>query len=719
MRTNIFDRLSFLSLFLVIILLPIFCLPFSSFPVETSKGLLLVVGLTACIVFWAIARFIDGKIVFPKSRLIGAGFIIVLITFLSALFSVSRESSLFGSMFDVGSFWFIFAGFILLFMSAVVFRTPKHAKTVLLGSILASAFVLLFQGFRLFVLPIFGSTSKFALVLNKIFSLGILADKTGNVLGSWNALGLFAGFAGLMFLLVVEFFPISKVEKILLQIFILLSILLAASVNFSLVWMLLGISSLIIFVYKVSITLHRGEGEDSEKVKKNFPLTSFVVMIIALLFFVSGPFVGSFIPNHLNISNTEVGPSLGATMSITKGVLLKHPIFGIGPNRFGEAWSIYKPAVVNNTQFWDTSFSSGAGLLTTFTATTGLLGILSWIFFFVLFLLMGIKSVFSSIKNETNWEMMAFFVLSLYLFISSFFYFTGAVIFLISFAFTGVFIGLVTSSSNKEMSMSFLNDHRKSFFSILVIILLVVFSVSTAFTYIERFASVSYFNKAINASTEPVAENSIITALSLYSNDLYLRTYSQVQLVKLSTIVNKGSNLSDSDKTNIQTAFTNAVNGAQLAIQYDPQNYLNYQLLGSIYQTAGSLSGKDAYNNAIKYYQTASSLNPLNPGLKLSIAGVSFINGDVTGAQNYANQALSLKPDYVDALVTLSQLAKNQGNNSQALSYAQAALALSPSDSNLMQYVDSLSGSAPSTPTITPSATTSTTAPTTPDKTKK
>ena len=586
MRTNIFDRLSFLSLFLVVILLPIFCLPFTNFPVETSKGLLLVVGLAACIVFWAIARFVDGKIIFPKSRLLGAGFLVVLVYLISALFSTSRDSALFGSMFDVGSFWFVFAGFVLMFMSAVIFRTPKQAKTVLLGSILSSAFVLLFQGFRLFVLPIFTSMPKVYVPLTKIFSLGILADKTGNILGSWNALGLFAGFAGLMFLLVVEFFPISKKEKILLQIFILLSVLLAASVNFTLVWILLGISSLIIFVYKVSITLHRNEGEEAEKEKKNFPLTSFIVMIIALLFFVSGPFVGSFIPNHLNISNTEVGPSFGATMSITKGVLMKHPVLGLGPNRFGEAWSMYKPMIVNNTQFWDTSFNSGSGLLTTFAATTGVLGILAWLLFFVLFLLMGMKSVFSSIKNETNWEMMAFFVLSLYLFISSFFYFTGAVIFLLSLVFTGVFVGLVTSNSNKEISMSFLNDHRKSFFSILVLILVVVLSVSTAFTYIERFASVSYFNKSVSASTEPVAENSIITALSLYSNDLYLRTYSQIQLIKLSDIANKGSSLSDADKATLQTSFTSAVNGAQLAIQYDPENYLNYQLLGSVYQTA-------------------------------------------------------------------------------------------------------------------------------------
>ena len=691
MRSNIFDRLSFLSLFLVVVLLPLFVLPFTSIPVETSKGLLLVLGLAACVVFWAIARFSDGKIIFPRSWLLMSGFGIALAFLLSALFSKNSQVSLFGTMFDIGSFWFIFSGFVLMLMSSVVFRTPKQAKTVLLGTILSSAFVLIFQSARLF--------------MPTILSLGILAGKTGNVLGSWNALGLFAGFSGLMFLLVIEFFPISKMEKLLLEIFILLSILLAASVNFSLVWILLGISGLIIFVYKVSITFQES-GNEGEK--KHFPIVSFIVVMIALLFFMSGQLIGGFIPNRLQISNTEVSPSLGATMSITKGVLAKYPVFGVGPNRFGEAWSMYKPAVINNTQFWDVSFGSGSGLLPTLTATTGYLGILAWLIFSILFLVIGVKSVFSSIKNGVNWEMMAFFVLSLYLFISSFFYSTGTVIFLLSLAFTGVFIGLAASGSNKEISISFLNDHRKSFFSILVLILIVIFSVATSFKYIERFTSVSYFGKAIFASTEPVAENYINKALSLYSNDLYLRTYSQIYLVKLNSIASKGSSLSDADKADLQASFDQAVNSAQMAAAYDPSNYLNFQLLGSVYQAVGSLGVKDAYSKAVLAYQTASSLNPLNPGLKLAMAGALFVDGKVKDAKDYANEALSLKQDYIDALITLSQIAKSEGNNSGALSYAQAALSLAPTDKNLIQYVDSLSNSTPitapaSTPTPTPS----------------
>ena len=696
MKTNIFDRLSFLSLFLVVVLLPVFCLPFTNIPVEISKGLLLVLGLVACVIFWAMARFVDGKIVFPRSWLLWSGFGIVLVFFLSSLLSgSSSQVSLFGRMFDVGSFWFIFGSFLLMFFSSIVFRTPKHAKIVLFGTVLSSVFVLIFQSIHLFA--------------PKYTSLGILADKTTNILGSWNALGLFAGFAGLMFLLVIEFFPISKIEKIVLQIFILLSILVIAAVNFPLVWILLGISSLIIFVYKISITLRRNENVEENSVanetqidtggeKKHFPIVSFVVLIISLLFFMSSGFFGNIIPNYLNAPNTEPNLSLGATMSIAKGVLVQHPLFGIGPNRFGEAWSMYKPVsinttVVNNQEFWDSTFQSGSGLLPTFIATTGYIGILAWLVFFILLLIIGARSVFSNIKHGANWEMVAFFVLSLYLFVASFFYSVGTVIFLLALVFTGIFVGL---SSRGVISMSFLNDHRKSFLSILILIVLVITSIAIAFKYIERFTSVAYFGKALNASTIVTAEDSISKALALYVNDLYLRTYAQIFLVKFNSIANKDSaTLSDADKADLQASPAQVISGALSATTYDPTNYLNFQALGSAYQSLASFGvkdtdNKDLYGKAIDAYTKASALNPNNPGLKLSMAIVSIAEKQTKEAKDYANAALTLKPDYIDALVVLSQIAKSEGDSASALSYAQTALSLYPTDVNLIKYVDSL-----------------------------
>src|SRR3989344_3109923 len=128
MSSHTFDRFSFLSLFFVVVLLPIFFLPFSNVPVATSKGLILVVGLIVSIIFWGFARFFDGKISFPKSVCLLGGAGLVFSVFLSALFSSSPQVSFFGAMFDTGAFWFIFAGFLLMLVSSIVFRNPKSAK---------------------------------------------------------------------------------------------------------------------------------------------------------------------------------------------------------------------------------------------------------------------------------------------------------------------------------------------------------------------------------------------------------------------------------------------------------------------------------------------------------------------------------------------------------------------------------------------------------------
>jgi tetratricopeptide (TPR) repeat protein len=673
MRSNIFDRLAFLSLSLVLVLLPLFCLPFTSIPIETSKGLLLVVGLALTILFWSIARFFDGKVIFPKSSLLLAGFGVVIAFLLSALMSQSREVSLFGTMFDIGSFWFIFTGFILMLAASLIFRNPIQAKVVLLGVILSSALVLIFQSLHVF--------------FPNILSLGILSGKTGNILGSWNALGLFAGFSCLMFLLQLEFFPASKNSKIILKLLILLSLLVAVAVNFPTVWILVGISALIIFVYKASISfIHKGGGVS----EKHFPAVSFIVVIIALLFFISGQFIGAIVPNYLKISNSEVGPNFKATAYTAKNVLMKDPVFGLGPNRFSEAWAMYKPASVNSTQFWDVAFDSGAGLLPTFWTTTGGLGILAWLAFLALFLFTGVKSVFFTGKKEFNKEMMAFFVLSLYLFIAAFLYATGTAIFLLALAFSGVFVGLSAANEDREATIKFLSDPRKSFFSILGLIVLVILSLAAAFKFIERLTSVSYFGKALAATTVPVAETSISKALALYTNDLYLRTYAQVYLVKLNSIISKGGSLSEKDKADVQAAFNQAVNGARMAVAYNPDNYLNHELLGSVYLTVGSLGVKDAYSQALVSYKTASTLNPLNPGLRLSMANASFLDGKVSEAKNFAKAALDLKPDYVDALITLSQIAKKEGNMAEARSYAESALAINPANKDVVNYLKSL-----------------------------
>jgi Tetratricopeptide repeat len=402
-------------------------------------------------------------------------------------------------------------------------------------------------------------------------------------------------------------------------------------------------------------------------------------------------------------------------LSVTKSVLKHDPVWGVGPNKFSFAWAKYKSQDINNTPFWDVVFNSGSGLLPTFASTTGILGILALVFFFVLFIVSGIRSIFASVRGGANWETMAFFVLSFYLFVACFFYSGGAVLFLLALALAGAFIGLSATTHPKgAIVISYLNDHRQSFFSILFIVLFLLATAALAFKYAERLVSVSYFGQAVNASDITVADGAINRALALYQNDLYLRTYAQINLLKLDALVSKGqSSLSDSDKALLQSYLDEAVKGAQAAVAYDDTNYVNYYSLGGVFQRLATYGVKDASAKAIEAYTAAANLNPNNPGIQLAMSTTALGGKNYDDAKKYANTALTMKADYIDAYIVLSQIAKAEGNNADAIANAEKALALAPTNTDLQKYVDALKNGTKATPPAT-----STTSPVTTPKKK-
>jgi hypothetical protein len=256
MLSNVLDRISFWALFVTVTLLPIFFLPFAKIPVDTSKGLLLVAGLVISVITWAAARFSDGKIVIAKSPILLSSLGVLFVLLLSSLFSQALKVSFFGIMFDLTSFWFIFSGFLLMFMSSIVFKEQDKARKVLFGVLISSLVVFLFQIARIF--------------LPELLSFGVLGAKTNNLVGSWNSFGLLSGLVGVISLFVVEFFELSKVKKLLLSSLVVLSLIIAVIVNFFLLWELIGVFALLVFVYKISVSANKRE----EDKKAPFPVFS-------------------------------------------------------------------------------------------------------------------------------------------------------------------------------------------------------------------------------------------------------------------------------------------------------------------------------------------------------------------------------------------------------------------------------------------------------------
>ncbi len=672
MLSNILDKIAFWSIFIIVVLLPVFFIPFTKIPAEVSKTGLAVVGMAVAIISWAAARFSDGKILIPKSKIITAGFVVVLTTLISAVFSDNQALSLFGIMFDTGTFWFILTAFFLMFFTSLLVRTEKQSRFFLFGTIASFLAVFIFQTLRYF--------------MPETLSLGIFSGKIANLLGSWNSFGYIAGLSTVISVFAIEFISTTKRTRIFLYIAILFSLFTIITVNSAVLWEMVGIFSLFIFILKLANTTHGVNTTNN----KTFPVHVFLLVVISLLFFLSGKFIGNLLPNTLGLSNIEISPSISTTFSVGKKSLMQDPIFGVGPNRFGYMWALWKPAIVNNTQFWDTSFTSGFGFLQTVAINTGILGIISWLFFIGLIVWFGIRSLLINLQFRNNSLQVLYFTASLFMLVASFIYSFGIVGIMLMFVFVGLFIAESVMSREKgSYEFKFLNDPRKSFISILLLVFVMLGTTGVSVKFIERFVSVSYFNKALTAINAKAAQDNIAKAVDLHKSDLYFRTMAQIELANLS-ILSQKQGLNEQEKSELQTSFDKALLAAGSAISFDNKNYINHQMLGIVYSTVGRLGVDGAGEKAITAYSEASKLNPLNPGIKLSIANEYALMDKDSEAQKYATEALSLAPNYVDALVLLAQIERNLGNTAKATEYAERARSLDPNNKTLGNYAEGL-----------------------------
>lgn len=682
MLSHIFDRISFWSLALTIVLMPLFFLPATGVAPETAKGALLVVGLAVAIISWAAARFSDGKISVPKSYIWLSVLFVLLATLLSSVFSSVPSVSFFGVMFDIGSFWFIFAGFALMFFSAIIINNNQKLKTVLTGTILSFSLVLLFQILRI---ALFKGENPIDLSFG-----GIPFSRTANLIGTWSSFGIVSSLFAFISLFLVEFFKFDKKWiKYFLYAFAVFSLIMVVLVNISLVWILLGVFSIVIFAYKVAIS-QKKEGDEQ---KREFPAFSFVFVLVALLFLMSGRFIGGVLPQALNLYDVEVGPSLATTIKTTFEALKNNPVFGIGPNRFLEVWAMHKPVEVNLSNFWDAPFTYGSGLITTFTSTTGVLGILAWFLFVLSLIYFGVKFLVKNMFEESNKEVVLVFLIGLYLLFASFFYASGLVIILFAMVFFGIFIGIKNSNKeNGSFNIFFLDDPRKSLFSILFLFFLMLGTAGITFKYVEKFASAFPFAYVGNAQDIDKAITKIEKAVLLNPNDFYFRTYSQVYLAKMSSLVSKQEELTEEEKEALRVSFDKVVSGANSAVSYNQNNYINHVALGNVYASVATLGVEGSYENAIEAYKKASALNPKNPGIKKEIGQAYFLLNNLEEAKNYLNESLTLKPNYFDGLILMSRVEKDLGNSTSAISYAEQALRLSPNNKSVSDYVNSLRG---------------------------
>ncbi len=648
-------------------LLPVFLVPFSSFPFQFSKIALVLVVVAVVFFLGSIKTLRSGVMNIVWSPLLLGVLLLPALYFVGSLFSIIPSASLFGYQLETDTFGFIALAAALTLMTVGAIRTERNILSTLTAFLVAGWVVVLFQILQF----IFGG----------MFSLPLLSTPISNLLGKWNDLALFVGLVGSLALVSLETLSLPKLHRGLLWATILVSLFFLAVVNFALAWLLFGVVAFMMLVY--SFVRMRAPGS------RGWGTSSLVVFAVVVFFALAGGSLSASLQNGLNIQALEVRPSMEGTVGVMNSIYSESPVFGAGPNTFSLNWFKSRPTDIISTPFWDVNFSAGFGFIPTAVATGGIAVLLGWLLFIGLFLWYAVRALLKS----GEWEgKSAYFTAATalavtYLIIAHVFYVPSAVMTLLMFLFFGLFVSSLRGTQFiKEGTVLFSENPRFGFVSVLGIAVCMVLALVSVYGVGRVYASSVYHDRAIQLSGTGDLEAAIASATqatTLVEQDRYFRTRTALDLIKLQSIV--ATNETDTKtQEEFRTTLTQAINDSARAVELNPHAFENWMTRASVYGAVVPLNIQGAFDNAKAALEEARGRNPGTPEIDFRLAELSAVRNEIVEAREFAAAALKKKADYTPAVLLLAQLSFNEGKLDEAIRSVEAAVYFEPQNPQLM-----------------------------------
>ena len=396
-----------------------------------------------------------------------------------------------------------------------------------------------------------------------------------------------------------------------------------------------------------------------------------------------------------------------ASWSVTLDALktLRSLTFGVGFANFPTFFTQTKPLFLNTTSLWNTLPQTATSELLQFLATTGILGLATFLLLPFSFLRYHSDSPTTTILLRLMWA-------TLFLFI----FLPGS---LPLFTLFFILLGLL-GSTDQTWEIS-----SRPVRLTLVTLALIFVGASVYFLSLFVRAELSLQKAQLalqNNDAKTLYEQSLKAVTLLPTMTNYRLSYSRVNL-SIATAISQNPSLSDEQKTQISQLLSQAIREAKAATSLTPQSSLAWQNLGSLYRNLINVAqGSDQF--AVSAYAQAVSLDPANPALRIEFGGLLYqlaqLTTDNTQKIQLLNRAvqefstaIQLKKDYANGYYNLAKAYELAENYQLAYNSLQTALTyLDPASADYAQVTQELEGLkaklpvASASPTPSPSPTT-------------
>lgn len=660
-------------LVLIFGLLPILFVPSIVAPSEYTKVVAVIVGVCLATILFSLSVLRSGVMKVGVSYPLCALWLIALLGVTSALLSGDMRDALLGDVFSIHTASFL----LLIALIPTIFVALRPKKSVILKMYILLAVSTLLLVLYHFARLIFGAD---------FLPFQIFTTATTTPVGSWNDLALFLGLAVILSLIALEQLTLTKLGRSLFVIVCVISLAMLGVINFFLVWVILGLTSLALVVYSLGKDrFHNGQLTLLAPTTQVSALpVALLVCAISIMFIVAGSFFGGILSQYTQVSYIEVRPSFEATTNIARAVYADNALFGIGPNRFSDAWRMHKDLSINTTQFWNVDFPAGNSYIGTFFITTGMLGGIAWTLFLVLYIGVGLRRLLVPQSVDKIWYFIAVssFAGGLYVWILTIVYVPGVVLLLLGALCTGVSLyamNMLTEREGKVLSIA--NDRRTGFVLSLGVVLVIVASVGVLYFIGRHYAAAVRFNESIRGLNEgrPLAETEqlVLLASQLSSSDAFSRRIAEYQLTRLNGLM-AAVNPTEAQQKEFLQAFQIGEAEAQNAIRIDATEPNNWRVLGGLYGVLSLAQVPGASDKALESFERARQLDPKNPLPYLESAVVVARAGNANQAREYIKESIRLKPNFTEALYLLTQLEIETGNIDAAVQSVVAVIQLEP-----------------------------------------
>ncbi len=665
---------------ILVFLLPLWFLPITVNAIELNKQVLLILLVVVALILWLIKILNQGEIQW-KGGIINIVFgVFILVYILATIFSLRPYNSLVGwSTHLSGSLVNVLSLFALYILIVNNIKGLKEVFKLILIFLASSALVSL-VGF----LQIWGGF---------IFPWDFTKLTSFNTVGTVNSLGIFS--AAILVLITALLFVVKRVElKLFLLLVGLLDLLLLISLNFWVLWLVLGAGMIVVLVFGLIRMVSLGEGI-------TWITLPIVFLAIALIFLFFRP----VLPLRPNLP-TEVGLSYRGGLEIIKQAINNKPILGIGPENFVINYVKHKPAIINQTVFWNVRFVNPPSEIYNFISDIGILGAFAFLVLVISFALYAVRYLIKIGESEEN-LLKKFLEIGMFgawisLLVGLFIYPQNLTL---MFAFYLLFATFLASSSVlKERILNLRSSQGVLLGASFTFVIIVV--VMVGFIYIEatRFIAEIHYKKGMTlVGSEGRIEEGInklikATVVNPYEDQIY-SSLAQLFILKLNQDT-RAENITAQQKANIiQVDAINAINSAVRATTLAPNNSANWLVRGQIYkQVLALVKGADEW--AEDSFEKCVELEPLNPYIYTEWGKLyrdratlisqqastdknakTLINQNFDLALEKYNKAIEIKSDYAPAHFESAVIFERQGKLAEAIKKMEINRQLLPRDS--------------------------------------